>query len=206
MCRIVEVFGPPSAGKTFLATARWSPLKNKMVWRYSSIMKTVWRWPGCSQWPERRWGWRSVVYKQPDTFEDSVELIGTILKWYVMKSLSLNQHLSVSWLTHCVYGSELQSREVRKDGWRHSKDKDQLNMNDNTALARATSRTSLLWLCGHANTTPASSSWSGSHKNRCNVWRPYYVARWNSPKFYASVRIRLGASVMKDVKRRSART
>ncbi|QPG08011.1 hypothetical protein IUJ34_27250 (plasmid) [Klebsiella pneumoniae subsp. pneumoniae] len=46
--RIVEIFGPPSAGKTFRRRPPWSPLRNRRVWLYSSTTKTalmlVWRW------------------------------------------------------------------------------------------------------------------------------------------------------------------
>ncbi|UNB75779.1 hypothetical protein MJK71_28625 [Escherichia coli] len=57
------------------------------------------------------------VYKQPDTFEDSVELIGTILK------LVRDEELIPESAPICIVADslasmrpELQSREVRKDG------------------------------------------------------------------------------------------
>lgn len=39
--RIVEVFGPPSAGKTFWRRLQWCQHKNRMVWPCSLTTKTV---------------------------------------------------------------------------------------------------------------------------------------------------------------------
>ncbi|MEI6957254.1 recombinase RecA, partial [Klebsiella pneumoniae] len=82
-----------------------------------------------------------------------------------------------------------------------AKDKDQLNMNDNTALARATSAnfpTLALW----ARKYNACIIFLNQVRTKIGVMfgDPTTSPGGDSPKFYASVRIRLGASVMKDGK------
>lgn len=135
-------------------------------------------------------------------FEDSVELIGTILK------LVRDEELIPADAPICIVADSLASmvpnskaEKFDKMAEGTAKDKDQLNMNDNTALARATS----------AN-LPTLALWARKY-NACIIFLnqvrtkigvmfgdPTTSPGGDSPKFYASVRIRLGASVMKDGK------
>ncbi|MDV5495375.1 LAGLIDADG family homing endonuclease [Escherichia coli] len=142
------------------------------------------------------------VYKQPDTFEDSVELIGTILK------LVRDEELIPETAPICIVADSLASmvpnskaEKFDKMAEGTAKDKDQLNMNDNTALARATSAnfpTLALW----ARKYNACIIFLNQVRTKIGVMfgDPTTSPGGDSPKFYASVRIRLGASVMKDGK------
>ena len=142
------------------------------------------------------------VYKQPDTFEESVELIGTILK------LVRDEELIPADAPICIVADSLASmvpnskaEKFDKMAEGTAKDKDQLNMNDNTALARATSAnfpTLALW----ARKYNACIIFLNQVRTKIGVMfgDPTTSPGGDSPKFYASVRIRLGASVMKDGK------
>ncbi len=142
------------------------------------------------------------VYKQPDTFEDSVELIGTILKLVRDEELipeSAPICIVADSLASMVPNSKAEKFEKMAEGT--AKDKDQLNMNDNTALARATSAnfpTLALW----ARKYNACIIFLNQVRTKIGVMfgDPTTSPGGDSPKFYASVRIRLGASVMKDGK------
>ncbi|EEZ4317996.1 DNA polymerase III subunit alpha [Escherichia coli] len=136
------------------------------------------------------------------TFEDSVELIGTILK------LVRDEELIPETAPICIVADSLASmvpnskaEKFDKMAEGTAKDKDQLNMNDNTALARATSAnfpTLALW----ARKYNACIIFLNQVRTKIGVMfgDPTTSPGGDSPKFYASVRIRLGASVMKDGK------
>ncbi|MDV2280545.1 hypothetical protein [Klebsiella pneumoniae] len=79
--RIVEIFGPPSAGKTFLATAAMVSAQKQeglaVFLDHENSFDVGLAVANGLNADEDDGQW---VYKQPDTFEESVELIGTILK------------------------------------------------------------------------------------------------------------------------------
>lgn len=119
------------------------------------------------------------VYKQPDTFEDSVELIGTILK------LVRDEELIPETAPICIVADSLASmvpnskaEKFDKMAEGTAKDKDQLNMNDNTALARATSAnfpTLALWARKY---NACIIFLNGAYQNWRDVWRSDYVSGW----------------------------
>ncbi len=101
------------------------------------------------------------VYKQPDTFEESVELIGTILK------LVRDEELIPADAPICIVADSLASmvpnskaEKFDKMAEGTAKDKDQLNMNDNTAGSRH-ERQLRRWRSGRASTMPALFSLTG---------------------------------------------
>lgn len=142
------------------------------------------------------------VYKQPNTFEESVELMGQILNLVRSEKLipdSAPIVIVADSLASMVPRSKAEKFGKMADGT--AKDKDELNMNDNTALARATS----------AN-FPTLAQWCRQY-NCCLIvlnqvrtkigvmfGDPTTSPGGDSPKFYASVRIRLGAGQLKDGK------
>ena len=139
--RIVEVFGPPSAGKTFLATAAMISAQKQdglaVFLDHENSFDVGLAVANGLNADEDDGQW---VYKQPDTFEDSVELIGTILKLVRDEELipeSAPICIVADSLASMVPNSKAEKFEKMAEGT--AKDKDQLNMNDNTALARATS-------------------------------------------------------------------
>ena len=129
-------------------------------------------------------------------------LIGTILK------LVRDEELIPADAPICIVADSLASmvpnskaEKFDKMAEGTAKDKDQLNMNDNTALARATSAnfpTLALW----ARKYNACIIFLNQVRTKIGVMfgDPTTSPGGDSPKFYASVRIRLGASVMKDGK------
>ncbi|EBM7745628.1 hypothetical protein NUU98_20575 [Cronobacter sakazakii] len=201
--RIVEVFGPPSAGKTFLATAAMISAQKQnglaVFLDHENSFDVGLAVANGLNADEDDGQW---VYKQPDTFEDSVELIGTILKLVRDEELIPEDApicIVADSLASMVPNSKAEKFDKMADGT--AKDKDQLNMNDNTALARATSAnfpTLALW----ARKYNACIIFLNQVRTKIGVMfgDPTTSPGGDSPKFYASVRIRLGASVMKDGK------
>ena len=195
--RIVEVFGPPSAGKTFLATAAMVSAQKQdglaVFLDHENSFDVGLAVANGLNADEDDGQW---VYKQPDTFEDSVELIGTILK------LVRDEELIPEIAPICIVADSLASmvpnskaEKFDKMAEGTAKDKDQLNMNDNTALARATSAnfpTLALW----ARKYNACIIFLNQVRTKIGVMfgDPTTSPGGDSPKFYASVRIRLGAS------------
>ncbi|MCS6058142.1 hypothetical protein LNO36_30005 [Klebsiella variicola subsp. variicola] len=120
--RIVEVFGPPSAGKTFLATAAMVSAQKQdglaVFLDHENSFDVGLAVANGLNADEDDGQW---VYKQPDTFEDSVELIGTIPQAGARRRADPRRrpYLHRSRLP-CVNGAKLQSREVRQNGGRYS--------------------------------------------------------------------------------------
>ncbi|EIX9776654.1 TPA: hypothetical protein R7D51_004518 [Klebsiella pneumoniae] len=199
--RIVEIFGPPSAGKTFLATramiaaqkvggiAVFLDHENSFDVGLAEVMGLQ------SDEDEGNW-----VYKQPDTFEDAIDLTGQILSLVRKENLIPAEAPIVivyDSLASMVPRQKFEKFEKMADGT--AKEKDELNMNDNTALARATS----------AN-LPTLAKWAQKY-NACLIFLnqvrtkmgvmfgdPTTSPGGDSPKFYASVRIKLGGGQLKE--------
>lgn len=201
--RIVEVFGPSSSGKTFLATAAMISTQKQgglaVFLDHENSFDVGLAITNGLNTDEDDGQW---VYRQPDTFEDSVEMIGTILKLVREEELIPKTTpicIVIDSLASMVPNSKAEKFEKMAEGT--AKDKDQLNMNDNTALARATSAnfpTLALW----ARKYNACIIFLNQVRTKIGVMfgDPTTSPGGDSPKFYASVRIRLGASVMKDGK------
>ena len=196
--RIVEIFGPPSAGKTFLATRAMVAAQKKgglavFLDHENSFDVGLAEINGLQSDD----GWD---YKQPDTFEDAIEITGRILSTVRNNSLVPEDAPIVivyDSLASMVPRQKFEKFEKMADGT--AKDKDELNMNDNTALARATS----------AN-LPTLAKWAQKY-NACLIFLnqvrtkmgvmfgdPTTSPGGDSPKFYASVRIKLGGGQLKE--------
>lgn len=199
--RIVEIFGPPSAGKTFLATkAMISAQKKGGIAMFLDHENSFDAGLGAEMGLEIDEDAGNWIYKQPDTFEDAIELIGQLL------STVRGGKLIPDDVPICIVCDSLASMVPRQkfdkfekmaDGT--AKDKDELNMNDNTALARATS----------AN-LPTLAKWSQKY-NCCLIFLnqvrtklgvmfgdPTTSPGGDAPKFYSSVRIKLGGGQLKE--------
>lgn len=201
--RIVEIFGPPSAGKTFLATKamiaaqRMGGVAAFFDHENSFDVGLAVGMGLDADEDEGYW-----VYKQPNTFEESVENIGILLNTIRSNELIPADApivIVADSLASMVPRSKAEKFTKMAEGT--AKDKDELNMNDNTALARATS----------AN-FPTLAQWCRQYNCLLIVLNqvrtklgvmfgdPTTSPGGDSPKFYASVRIRLGASQLKDGK------
>ena len=199
--RIIEIFGPPSAGKTFLATkAMIAAQKGKGIAAFfdheNSFDVGLAEGMGL-QSDEDEGNW---VYKQPDTFEEAIDLTGQILSLVRKEKLipdSAPIVIVYDSLASMVPRQKFEKFEKMADGT--AKDKDELNMNDNTALARATS----------AN-LPTLAKWAQKY-NACLIFLnqtrtkmgvmfgdPTTSPGGDSPKFYSSVRVKLGGGQLKE--------
>lgn len=199
--RIVEIFGPPSAGKTYLATKAMVAAQRKdgiaVFLDHENSFDVGLAEANGLESDEENGNW---VYKQPDTFEDAIDLTGQILS-LVRKDKLIPDDAPIvivyDSLASMVPRQKFEKFEKMADGT--AKDKDELNMNDNTALARATS----------AN-LPTLAKWAQKY-NACLIFLnqtrtkmgvmfgdPTTSPGGDSPKFYASVRIKLGGGQLKE--------
>jgi protein RecA len=203
--RIVEIFGPPSAGKTFLSTKAMASGQKQggiaVFFDHENSFDVGLAEANGLNANEDDGVW---VYKQPDTFEEAIEMTGIILKNVRDEKLIPDEAPIVivyDSLASMVPRQKAEKFEKMADGT--AKDKDELNMNDNTALARATS----------AN-FPTLAMWARKY-NACLIFLnqvrtklgvmfgdPTTSPGGDSPKFYASLRIRLGGGQLKDGKER----
>lgn len=199
--RIVEIYGPPSAGKTFLATCAMVSAQKQgglavFLDHENSFDVGLAKGNGLNaDEDEGQW-----VYKQPDTFEEAIDITGQILTLVRKEKLIPDDAPIVivyDSLASMVPRQKFEKFEKMADGT--AKEKDELNMNDNTALARATS----------AN-FPTLAKWAQKY-NACLIFLnqtrtkmgvmygdPTTSPGGDSPKFYASVRIKLGGGQLKE--------
>lgn len=142
----------------------------------------------------------NYIYKHPQTFEKSVEIIGVIIDAVRGEEL-IDQEAPIVIVVDSL-ASMVPQQKYEKTG--HLKDgkggkNDSFNMNDNTALARCTSSwfpTIAQW-CREYNCTVIFLN-----QIRDNVGVVYgdkvSAPGGKAPIFYASVRIRLSSSTIKD--------
>lgn len=182
--RIVEIFGPPSAGKTALATqAMVSAQKQGGVACfhdherafYLSLGKKL----GLDDSPGR---W---IYKKPRTFEDSLDLFVKTVRSIREAGLPLEAPICYVFdsLASMIPKSQLE-KDLAKQG-----------MHDQTALARATSPTFRV-LSSIAEEYNVCIIFLNQLRQKIGVMfgNPDTTPGGNAPEFYASVRIQLGAS------------
>lgn len=193
--RITEIFGPSSSGKTLIATqvmisAQQSGGIAVFFDHENSFAANLAEKYGLDASDESG-NW---VYKQPETFEEAIDTTSTI-----MKVVRDNALIATDAPIVFVYDS-LASMVPRSKAEKLEK-QDNINMNDNTALARAT-----------AAHFPTLSMWCRKYNATClflnqtrvnlgvmfgdNITSP----GGNAPEFYSSVRIRLGRNIIKDGK------
>lgn len=188
--RIVEIFGPPSAGKTAIATKAMISAQRAggiaiFMDHERSFDSRLAEKLGLDLDPNR------FVYLAPDTFEESMDQVIEIGETVRSGDFGVDADAPI-----CVVFDSLASM-VPKSKW--DKSAADYNMNDNTALARATSAA-----------FPAFAQ-------RCEKWNmlaiflnqartkigvmfgdPTSTPGGSSPEFYASIRLKLGGGKMKD--------
>lgn len=133
--RIVEVAGPPSAGKTAIATvAMAAAQKAGGIAGFSdherSFAMTLAPMLGLDMTPGR------FIFKKPTTFEDSLTLCSKAVKIIREKKL-IADSAPVCWVFDSLAYMVPNSARYDKDG--NEKEAGDRSMHDNTALARATS-------------------------------------------------------------------
>lgn len=180
--RLIEMFGPPSAGKTAIATramiaaqqaggvAAFFDHERSFDARLAANM-------GLDL--DKRW-----VFKTPETFEQSTTMA-------IKMALTVRKHLDRDKPIICVFDSLAAMVPQSK----MAKDVDEYNMNDNTALARATSAV-FPALAQHCEKHNFTALFLNQSRTKIGVMfgDPTTTPGGESPKFYASVRIKLGAN------------
>lgn len=182
--RIIEVFGPSSAGKTALATQGMISAQKKGGVAcfhdherafYLHLAKKL----GLDDSPGR---W---IYKKPRTFEDSLDLFVKTVREIRDAGLPLNAPICYAFdsLASMIPKSQL-DKEMSKQG-----------MHDQTALARATSVTFKV-VASIAEEFNVCVIFLNQIRQKPGVMfgDPTTTPGGNAPEFYASVRIQLGAS------------
>ncbi|PHM52346.1 recombinase RecA [Xenorhabdus hominickii] len=198
--RIVEIFGWESSGKTYIATQAMIAAQKAggvaiFMDHEKSFDSGLAEKCGLNVGTDGDW-----IYQQPETFEESIEYSS-----YIVKTLRDSKAIKPDAPIALVFDSLasmvplqiFQKFEKKANG--KATDKDNLNMNDNTALARCTS-----------SHFPALAQWANKYNvcmiflNQCrqdigvvfgdNTKAPGGKA----PAFYASVRIQLGKSQIKE--------
>ena len=185
--RIVEMFGPESSGKTAIAT---------------SVMAAAQKAGGIAMFMDHEHSFdrdhaerigldidpNKFVYKTPDTFEQSVTMAMKVADLVREKSLIPEESPIV------VVFDSLASMVPKS---KFDKDAEDYNMNDNTALARATSA-SFPALAKYAEKNNTLLIFLNQMRTKIGVMFGDNTTTpgGDSPKFYASVRIKLGRSMM----------
>lgn len=132
--RIVEIAGPPSSGKTAIATAAMAAAQDAggfagfMDHERSFSLRLA---PRLGLNPDDRF-----VYRKPKTFEESVAIFHLAVKTIREKKL-IKPEAPICWVFDSLAAMVPQS--ILTDSKGKDRDATDRNMNDNTALARATS-------------------------------------------------------------------
>lgn len=188
--RIVEMAGPPSSGKTAIATAAMAAAQKVggiagfMDHERSFSLDLAPRL-GLDVTPGR------FVFKKPQTFEESIT-IAVKAAHHVREKKLIPADAPICWVFDSLASMVPQSARYDQKG--KEKSAEDRNMNDNTALARATS--------AHM---PAFAQWA-EELDICAIFLnqvrtkigvvygdPTTTPGGDAPKFYASTRIMLGA-------------
>jgi recombination protein RecA len=181
--RIIEMFGPPSCGKTAVATAAMA--KAQQMGGVSIFMDHERSFDvdlaigmGLDITPGR---W---LYKKPRTYEDSCDMAIKVSHGIrAAKAIPFDAPI-------CIVFDSLASMIPKS---KVDKDAADYNMNDNTALARATSA-NFNAMALHAEETNTCIIFLNQARTKIGVMfgDPTTTPGGNAPEFYSSVRIKIG--------------
>lgn len=182
--RVVEIFGPESSGKTAISTASMiSAQRMGGVAAFDdherSFQARLGEKMGLDTTPGR---W---IYKKSKTYEESLEVFGKSVQ--AIRAAGLPMEAPICWVFDSLASMVPQGQS--------GKDFSALNMNDNTALARATSNT-IKQVVKIAEEFNVCVIFLNQVRIKLGVMfgDPTTTPGGNALKFYASVRIQLGAS------------
>ena len=206
--RIVEMFGPPSAGKTAISTNCMVNAQRQgglaiFQDHENSFDEALGVSFGLDVDPDR---W---VYNKPDTFEQSIDQVETILK--AARALEFRKGrfqptgetplfpMEVPIVVVFDSLASMVPQSTMTDSKGNEKETSDRNMNDNTALARATSAhfPRLALLAERAN---ATLIFLNQVRTKLGVMYgdPTTTPGGGAPEYYASTRIKLGRSMIKS--------
>lgn len=189
--RVIEIFGPPSAGKTAISTEVMKAAQKAggvaaFFDHERSYDEGLGEYYGLSLDPSK---W---VFKKPRSFE---EAIVTAIK--LGRVIRGKKYIPDDAPIVCVFDSLASMVPMSK----LAKEIDELNMNDNTALARVTSAVfpAFVQFLEELNMT---AIFLNQVRTKLNVkfGDPTTTPGGDAPKFYASVRLKLSASAIGDPK------
>jgi recombination protein RecA len=193
--RIIEIAGPPSSGKTALATSAMAAAQAAggvagFMDHERSFSLVLAPRLGLDVTPGR------FVFKKPRTFEESITLCVRAADHLRSKKL-IKPDAPICWvfdsLASMVPQSVLFDQKTGKE-----RDAESRNMNDNTALARATSA-HFPAFAQHCEELGVCAIFLNQTRTKIGVMYgdPTTTPGGDSPKFYASQRIMLSASQVK---------
>lgn len=193
--RIVEMFGPPSSGKTAIATNAMKSAQQQggiacFMDHENSFDVGLAVGLGLDVTPGR------YVYKAPTTFEESVDMAVKLAK--VVREKKLIQPEAPILVVFDSLASMIpQSKFADNKG--NERDTSSYGMHDNTALARCTSSAFpvLAQFCQKLNMTMLFLN-QEREKPGVAYGDPTTTPGGKAPEFYASVRIKLSRSMLKD--------
>lgn len=192
--RVSEISGPPSSGKTAIATWAMSAAQKMggiagFCDHERSFSTVLGKKLGLDVTPGK---W---IYKKPMTYEESLELCLRVAQHVREKKLIPNE-APIAWTFDSLAAQVPRSVLFDKDG--NLRPLDSRNMNDNTALSRATSASmpAFSLMCEQLN---IAAIFLNQIRTKIGVMYgdPRTTPGGEAPKFYASQRIMLGSSVMK---------
>lgn len=187
--RIIEVFGPPSAGKTAVSTCAMKSAQDMggfsmfMDHERTFSLKLA-KKIGLDVDPNK------LLFKKPRTFEDSIDLVVK-----VSKHLRDNQMIPDE-APICVIFDSLAAMIPRSkllDQKGEDRDTSTYNMHDNSALARATSSAFGAFAL-HCEELNIAAIFLNQTRQKLGVMfgDPTTTPGGDSPKFYSSIRVQLG--------------
>lgn len=195
--RITEIAGPPSAGKTAIATAAMASAQAMggiagFADHERSFSLMLAPRLGLNPDPSK------FIFKKPRTFEESVQLLANAAH-AIRSNQLIPDEAPIAWVWDSLASMVPQSALLDKNGKpRSAEDR---NMNDNTALARATSAhfPALAQICEENNICLIILN---QIRTKLGVMYgdPRTTPGGESPKFYASTRLMLGSKHIKNAK------
>lgn len=194
--RLIEIAGPPSSGKTAIATKvmiaaqRAGGLAGFMDHEHSFSTKLA-----VNMGLDVNKAW---IYKKPDTFEKSVAIFNKAVAYTREKKL-IPASAPIVWVFDSLAAMIPQSTLYDDKG--QLRDPEKLNMNDHTALARATS-THFKAIAMMAETHNVCVIFLNQIRMKIGVMfgDPRKTTGGSSPEFYFSQRLWLSAKQIKKPK------
>lgn len=192
--RIVEISGPPSSGKTAIATAAMAAAQKAggiagFMDHERSFSLRLAPMLGLDVTPGR------FVFKKPRTFEQSITMCVKAADHIRSKRL-IPDDAPIAWVFDSLASMVPQSVLFDQKG--NEREASERNMNDNTALARATSA-HMPAFAQHVEELNICAIFLNQIRTKIGVMYgdPRTTPGGDAPKFYASLRLMLGASQIK---------
>lgn len=195
--RIVEMFGPPSSGKTLISTLAMKAAQDAGGVAGFSDHEYAYQLPLAKRlglddtFP--RW-----MYKRPETWEES-NTIALRAGEVIRKAKAIPEEAPIVWVFDSVAAMIPMSVRYDKDG--KKRDIDSMTMNDTSALSRVSSTTLKV-----INQMAAELNMSFIYLNQIRTkigvvyGDPTTTPGGSAFEFYASVRLALGKKIIRDKK------